>query len=112
MDQVDQDNIRAAARSNFEQAAANRNADLAATSTPEQAKAVMDNHDAALATYLHAIRTSLEANNEAWRGLLTQAEDAADNLNEARGHAVGVTATISALGRATDSVALLVSAVT
>ena len=112
MEDVDQDKIRAVARKNFEQAAAHRNDDLAATSTPEQAKAVMDNHDAALAAYLQAIRTSLEANDAAWRGLLTQAEDAADKLDQAREHAAGIAATISALGRATGSATTLIKAVT
>ena len=112
MDGDDQDEVRAVARTNFELAAAHRNADLAATSTPEQAKAVMDNLDAALAAYLHAIRTSLSANDDAWRGLLADAHDAASRLNAAREHAVSVAATIAALGHATKGVVALVNAVT
>ncbi len=78
------DEVVRAARDAFEDAHRNRDADLAATRTPDEARAVQDNHDAALANYLLALRTAFNCGGADWEQALADARHAQAAVDEAR----------------------------
>jgi len=98
------------ARRNFEQARANKQADLAKTSTPAEAREVEDNYEAAMAAHLETLIAGFEAASGNWDQLRDEAEAAETALDQARAKAQGAAATITALGNLTGAVAKLVEA--
>jgi len=103
--------VQAIARRNFEQARINKHSDLAATTTPAQARAVADNYEAAMAAYLKTLIDGFEAASGNWDQLLGDAKAAEAELVRARQKAEGVAATITALGKLTGAATKLVEAV-
>lgn len=103
--------VQAIALRNFEQAKASKHADLAATKTPAEARAVADNYEAAMAAYLKTLIDGFEAASGDWDQLRDEAEAAEEELCRAREKAEGTVATINALGKLTGAVTKLVEAV-
>lgn len=103
--------VQAIARRNFEQARSKKHADLAATKTPAEARAVEDNYEATLAAYLKTLIDGFEAASGDWDRLRAEAEAAEEELRCAREKAEGTVATINALGKLTGAVTKLVEAV-
>ena len=101
----------ALARRNFEQAKAKKPADLAATTSPAQAKAVLDNYGAALNANLDALADAFQQATGQWDGLLAEAAKAEQELNEARQNAMAIGERIVAMGKLTAAVGKLVDAV-
>ena len=99
------------ARHNFEQAQQHRPADLAAARTPDQVKAVLDNHAAALAAYLECLGDAFQAANGAWDALLAEAKEAEKEAKDARQHALTLSGQIAAMGKLTGAVGKLIDAV-
>ncbi|HEY9553136.1 hypothetical protein [Allosphingosinicella sp.] len=102
--------IRNIARRNFEQAKLRKHADLAASETPTQAKAIEDNYEKALATYLDTLIEGFAEANSNWNQLVADAAKAEEELQRARESAEELPVRLKAMAKLTSSVADLVEA--
>ena len=102
--------VRRIARRNFEEAHAALDADLAASSTPAQARAIMENHDRAMALYLGSLSATLECADGDWGIALAAAEEAHAALLRDREEAEDVAGRIRSIAPVTESVGNLLKA--
>jgi outer membrane murein-binding lipoprotein Lpp len=102
---------RASAQRNFEQAKINKRGDLAETTTPDQAGAVVDNYEAAMAAYLQTLIAGFDEATGDWDALKADADAAEEELTEARERAEGIAEKIEAAAKLTGAVTTFVNAV-
>ena len=88
----------------------NLDADLAASRTPSEARAVQDNHDSLLASYMEALRTAFECSSADWEQLLGDAQDAQNAVDDARHNAGTLAERLGAMTSLTTAVSNLIEA--
>jgi hypothetical protein len=106
----DSSDVTQCAQDAFEDAHTHLDADLAEATTPELTRAVLDNHDAALAKYTEALRTAFSCSNPEWEQALSDARAAKQAVDDARQAAVDLAGRIGGMAALTQSVADLVDA--
>jgi hypothetical protein len=107
---VTADEIRGVARRSFEDLKLRKHGDLASTKTPAEARAVEDNYERALATYLETLIEGFAQNGGAWDQLLADATAAEAELQQARADAAKLPERLKSMSKLTTSVARLVEA--
>lgn len=107
---VTAEQVRDIARRNFETLRINKPGDLAATRTPEHAKAIEDNYECALVRYLDTLIESFSTNQGSWDHLLVAATSAEADLADARARAARLPDRIRKMTKLTEVIGDLVNA--
>jgi len=107
---ADANDVLEAARLAYEDANSNLEPDQAAATSPAEARAVQDNHDAILAHYMEAMRTSFECNGTEWEGALGDAQRAQEAVEAARQAAADFPVLLGQMTALTGAVGNLIAA--